>query len=98
MDVKGYWQEVRAIERGLPAFVWLVSLEDARRGRKGGSIVEVAAAGAGALLYAKSHRIAGEEEVRAHRAGEASAKREAFETERRRRGIAVVAVKGESKR
>ena len=95
MDAKSYWQEVRAIERGLPEYVWLMSLEDARRGRKGGVIVEVAAAGAGALLHAKSHRVAGEDEVRAHRAGESRAKREAFEMERRRRGIAVVAVKTE---
>jgi hypothetical protein len=96
MDVKSYWQEVRAIERGLPEFVWMVSLEDARRGRKGGSMAEVSAARAGPLLHAKSHRIAEEDEVRAHQAGETKAKREASEAERRRRGIAVVAVERDS--
>jgi hypothetical protein len=35
-DAKRYWQEVRAIERSLPKFVWMVSIEDSLRDRLGG--------------------------------------------------------------
>jgi hypothetical protein len=92
-DVRRYWQEVRAIERSLPEFVWMVSIEDSLRGRVGGSIAEVSARHAAPLLHAKSHRIAAEEEVRAHRSGEESVKRNRLEEERRKRGVAVVTVK-----
>jgi hypothetical protein len=94
-NLKLYWQEVRAIERSLPEFVWIVSIEDSLRGRAGGSITEVSAAHAGLLLHAKSHRIAAEDEIGAHKAGEGSAKRAALEEKLRRRGIAVVPVRGE---
>lgn len=76
-------------------FVWIVGIEDPLRGREGGSIAEVSAAHAGLLLHAKSHRIAAEDEIGAHKAGEGSAKRSAFEERLRKRGIAVVPVRGE---
>jgi hypothetical protein len=94
-DVKRYWQEVRAIEGSLPRFVWIVSIEDSLRERVGGSVAEVSAAQAGPLLWAKSHRIATEDEIRAHQAGEESAKRAALEEKRRKRGVAVVTARGE---
>lgn len=94
-DVKRYWQEVRAIERGLPKFLWIVSIGDSLRGRVGGSIAEVSAAHAGPLLHAKSHRVATEDEIHAHRAGEESVKRAAFDERLRKQGIAVVTVRGE---
>ena len=94
-DLKRYWQEIRAIERSLPRFVWMVSIEDSLRGRVGGSITEVSAAHAAPLLHAKTHRIAAEEEVRGYRAGEESVKKAAFEERLRKRGVAVVTVKGE---
>jgi hypothetical protein len=93
-DVKRYWQEVRAIERSLPKFVWMVSIEDSLRGRVGGSLAEVAAGNAAPLLHAKSHRVAAEDEVRGYRAGEENVKRKTLEEERRKRGVAVVTVRG----
>jgi hypothetical protein len=92
-DVKRYWQEVRAIERSLPKFIWLVSIEDSLRGRVGGSITEVSAGHAAPLLFAKSHRIAAEDEVRAHWSVEERVKRAAFEERLRKKGVAVVTVK-----
>jgi hypothetical protein len=92
-DLKRYWQEVRAIERSLPEFVWMVSIEDSLRGRVGGSIAEVSAAPAALLLHAKTHRIAAEDEVRGYRAGEDAMKKAAIEEERRKRGVAVVTVR-----
>jgi len=93
-DVKRYWQEVRAIERSLPKFVWMVSVEDSLRGRAGGSIAEVSAGHAAPLLHAKSHRLAAEDEVRAHRSGEESVKKAEIEERLRKRGVAVVTVRG----
>jgi hypothetical protein len=92
-DLKRYWQEVRAIERSLPEFVWMVSIEDSLRGRVGGSIAEVSAAHAAPLLHTKTHRIAVEDEVRGYRAGEGNVKRKTLEEERRKRGVAVVTVR-----
>jgi hypothetical protein len=93
-DVKRYWQEVRAIERSLPKFVWMVSIEDSLRGRTGGSLAEVSAAAAAPLLHAKTHRRAVEDEVRAHLGCEESVKKADIERRLRKRGIAVVTVKG----
>jgi hypothetical protein len=93
-DAKRYWQEVRAIERSLPKFVWMVSIEDSLRGRTGGSIAEVSAGHAAPLLHAKSHRIAAEDEVRAHRSGEERVKKAEIERRLRKKGVAVVTVKG----
>ena len=57
-DLKKYWQEIRAIEKSLPAEVWLVSLQNLAKGHVGGSMVEVAAVVAAKLLHAKSQRLA----------------------------------------
>lgn len=94
-DLKRYWQEVRAIERSLPEFSWIVSIEDSLRGRVGGSIAEVSAGHAAPLLHAKTHRMAAKDEVQAHRSGEESVKRAAFEERLRKRGVAVVTVREE---
>jgi hypothetical protein len=93
-DVKRYWQEVRAIERSLPKFLWTVSIEDSQRGRVGGSITEVSAGHAAPLLHAKTHRIAAEDEIRAHRSGEERVKKAENERRLRKKGVAVVTVKG----
>ena len=50
MDLKKYWAEVRAIERSLPDYVWMVSVADVLRGRVGDAMVEVGAAMAAKLL------------------------------------------------
>jgi hypothetical protein len=91
-DLKVYWQEVRAMERSLPEFVWLMSLEDAKRGMVGGRMAEVGAAAAAQLLHANSHRRATEEEIAAHLEKENQARRQGVQEGLRRRGIAVVAV------
>jgi hypothetical protein len=92
MDLRRYWQEIRTLERSLPEFLWLISLSDALRGHVGGAIVEVAAAQAALLLYAKTHRAATDEEIREHQDREEAKRRAAEEEKLRRQGIAVVAI------
>ena len=91
-DLRQYWQEVRTLERSLPEFVWLMSLEDAKRGMVGGRMAEVGAAQAAQLLHANSYRTATEDEIAAHLAKEDQARRTSVHDGLRRRGIAVVAV------
>jgi hypothetical protein len=91
-DLRQYWQEVRALERSLPEFVWLMSLEDPKRGMVGGRMAEVGAAQAAPLLHSRSHRAATEEEIAGHLEKENQARRQSFHEGLRRRGIAVVAV------
>jgi hypothetical protein len=91
-DLRQYWQEVRAVERSLPEFVWLMSLDDAARGMVGGRMAEVGAAQAAQLLHAKSYRAATEAEIAEHLAKEDQARRQSFHDGMRRKGIAVVAV------
>jgi hypothetical protein len=93
MDLKRYWQEVRALEGALPDFLWLISLSDALRGRVGGAIVEVAAAQAALLLFAKTHRVATDEEIRDHSERDQAKRRAAEEEKLRKQGIAVVAIR-----
>ena len=85
-DLARYWREVRAIQAGLPDFVWLVGETE--------SLVEVGSAVAARLLYAGSHRRAAMEEIRAHAAAELTRCREATRADLRRRGISVVPVAG----
>ena len=89
-DLKKYWQEIRAIEKSLPAEVWLVSLQNLAKGQVGGAIVEVAAAVAAKLLHAKSQRLATDEEIEAHKTQQDGIKRQTFEQQMRRQGIAVI--------
>jgi hypothetical protein len=91
-DLRQYWQEVRTLERSLPEFAWLLSLEDLKRGMVGGRIAQVGAAQAAQLLHANSYRMATEEEIATHLAKEDQARRQGFNDGLRRRGIAVVAV------
>lgn len=91
-DLRQYWQEVRALERSLPEFVWLMSLDDAKRGMVGGRMAEVGAAQAAQLLHANSHRRATEEEIAAHLEKENRTRRQNFHEGLRRRGIAVVPI------
>ena len=91
-DLRQYWQEVRTLERSLPEFVWLMSIEDAKRGMVGGRMAQVGAAQAAQLLHANSYRKATEEEIAAHLAKEDQARRQSFNDGLRKRGIAVVAV------
>ena len=91
-DLKKYWQEIRAIEKSLPAEVWLVSLQNLAKGHVGGAIVEVASAVAAKLLYAKSQRLATDEEVEAHKARQDGIKRQIFAQRMRDQGIAVIPV------
>ena len=91
-DLKKYWQEIRAIEKSLPAEVWLVSLQNLAKGQVGGAIVEVAAAVAAKLLHAKSQRLATEEEVQAHKEQQGEAQRLVFEQRMLKQGIAIIPV------
>ena len=81
-DIRRYWREVRALEASLPEFVWLVDVE--------GSVPEVAAGRAAQLLLAKSHRVAGDEELSVQREKEVAASKERQKDLRRREGVAVV--------
>ena len=91
-DLKKYWREIRAIEKSLPAEVWLVSLQNLAKGQVGGAIAEVAAAVAAKLLHAKSQRLATDEEVEAHKTQQDQVKRQIFEQQMRKQGIAVIPV------
>ena len=91
-DLKKYWQEVRALEQGMPAEVWLMSLENRARGQVAGSMAEVAASAAAKLLHGKSRRLATEEEIRAHQARQTETKRQEFQERLRDRGIAIIPV------
>ena len=92
-DLRKYWQELRVIEAGLQEFVWLMSVANASKDQVGGSMVEVAAAVAAKLLYARSHRLATDEETEAHLSRQEEIQREAFQQRLRDKGIAVVPVK-----
>jgi hypothetical protein len=96
-DLQKYWQEIRTLTASLPAFVWLVSLEDAKRGMRGGRITEAGAETAAKLLQANSHRRATEEEIEAHRAGQAEIQRAAFHDRLRIKGITIVPVGKENR-
>jgi hypothetical protein len=96
-DLKKYWQEIRAMEQSLAGDVWLMSLENRARGQVAGSIAEVAAGAAAKLLYAKSHRLATEEEVETHQARQAETQRLGFQKKLRDEGIAIIPVKSRPK-
>jgi Tfp pilus assembly protein PilN len=91
-DLQKYWQEIRTLENSLPDSVWLVSLEDGKRGMRGGRLVEATAETAAKLLHSNSHRRATDEEIEAHRSQQAEAQRAAFHARLRMKGIAVVPV------
>jgi len=91
-DLKRYWQEVRELERNLPAFVWLMTVEDRLRGRPGGLIVEAPAAAAAKLLHARSHRAATAEEIAEYLAKQAAKERQDFHEDLRRKGITIIPV------
>ena len=90
-DLRKYWAEVNAIRRGLADFVWLAPAG-------GGVLVEVTAEVGARLLQAKSHRVATEEEIAAHRTAEDAARQRAFQEELRRKGIAVVVAGASARR
>jgi len=96
-DLKQYWQEIRAIERSLPGDVWLMSLENRAKGQVAGSIAQVAGTAAAKLLYAKSHRLATEEEIRAHQARQMEMQRQVHQQRLRDKGIAVIPVESRPK-
>jgi len=96
-DLKKYWQDIRALENSLPAEVWLVSLENRAKGQVAGSMVEAAAAVAAKLLYAKSQRLATEEEIQAHKMLQSDTKRQRSEQRMRGQGIAVIPVESRRK-
>lgn len=91
-DLKKYWQEIRAIEKSLPAEVWLVSLQNLAKGQVAGSIAEVGSAVAAKLIHAKSQRLATEEEIQSHKAQQAETQRQVLEQRMARQGIAVIPV------
>ncbi len=89
-DLQKYWQDIRTLAASLPAFVWLVSVDDSKRGMRGGRMTEVGAETAAKLLQSNSHRRATDEEIEAHRAGQAAIQRAAFHERLRIKGITVV--------
>lgn len=95
-DLKQYWKEVREMERSLPPFVWLMSLEDGWRGLTGGVLTEVPASEAAKLLHSKSHRRGTAEEIAAHMEKQSAAARREFHEGLRKRGITIIPVPGNS--
>ncbi len=95
-DLQKYWEDIRALAASLPAFVWLVSVDDPKRGMRGGRMAEVGAGTAAKLLQANSHRRATEEEIEAHRAGQEAVQRAAFHERLRIKGITVVPMRAEN--
>ncbi len=91
-DLRAYWQEIRALEKSLPQFVWLMSLDSPKRGMVGGRMAEVGAEQAAPLLHAGSHRRATDEEIDAHLARESDARRQSYYDGLKRKGIAVVPI------
>ena len=93
-DLQQYWRDVHALAAELPAFVWLMSVEDPKRGMRGGRMTEVAAETAARLLQSNSHRRASEEEIEDHRAKQTAMQRAAFRERLRIKGITVAPVAG----
>jgi hypothetical protein len=91
-DLQQYWREVRTLAASLPASVWLVSLDDPKRGLCGGRMVEAAPETAAKLLHANSHRRATDEEIQAHTLEAEQEERAAFRERLRIKGVAVVPV------
>jgi hypothetical protein len=91
-DLQQYWQDIRTATAALPPYVWMMSLDDPKRGMRGGCMVEVAAETAAKLLYTASHRRASVDEIEAYQAAEAAAHRAAFHERLRVKGVTVVPV------
>jgi hypothetical protein len=89
-DLQKYWQDIRTAAAALPPYVWLVSLDDPKRGMRGGCLVEVAAETAAKLLYAVSHRRATDDEIETHHAAEAETQRATFHERLRGKGVTIV--------
>jgi hypothetical protein len=83
-DLKRYWDQVREIKAGLPEFVWVTDGT--------GFPVQVGCDNAARLLQAKSHRLATDEDTRAHREVVELRTRQRAQEKLRREGVAVVAV------
>lgn len=83
-DLRRYWQEIRALEGALPQYLWIVDAA--------GVLIEVTARIGAKMLHAKSHRVATEDEVAAHREQEEAREREAAAESKRRRGVEVVSI------
>jgi hypothetical protein len=91
-DLQQYWREIRAVAASLPADVWLMSLDDAKRGMRGGRMVEAGAETAAKLLHANSHRRATDDEIEAQRQEREKEERAAFHEKLRVKGVTVVPV------
>ena len=86
--IQQYWKDLRLLEASLPEFVWLA----ATAAGAPPFVTQVATGVAAKLLHAKSHRVATEEEVACHHAGDAAAIKQAKQERMRRSGAAVVVV------
>jgi hypothetical protein len=95
-SIRDHMASVRKIEEALPLgnSLWLVSLTDEMRGWFGGRIVNVTRAMAASLIESGSHRIATEDEQRAHEASQEQqrekARFERLNPERRYAGSCIV--------
>ncbi len=80
------------LQKSLPQFVWLMSMDDPQRGMVGGRMAEVGAGQAAPLLHAGSHRRATDAEIDAHLARENDTRRQSYHDGLKRKGIAVVPI------
>ncbi|MFM2126295.1 MAG: hypothetical protein RL328_2746 [Acidobacteriota bacterium] len=87
-SIQDYWREIRAVERSLPEFVWLVG--QAREALP--FLTQVPAGIAARLLQAKTHRVATPDEIAAHLEQEQAAVKSAKRDQLRRTGADVVVV------
>ena len=91
-DLKRYWREVREMERLLPPYVWLMTVEDRVHGQPAGLMVEARAEYAAKLIHAGTHRVASAEEIAQHQAKQSDKERQEFHEGLRRRGITIIPV------
>ncbi len=71
ISIHEYWQRVLAIAADLPDIVTVIAEADSRTGAVGGAMCEVDKKTAAQLIFARSHRIATDQEIVAYEAAQA---------------------------
>lgn len=88
MDMKRFWQQVRAqVDQISEEWPLVISVEDDVRMIKGGTIVEVSRERAAKLIVEKSHRLCTPEEAEEHRRKEDQLRKIALDEQQARRAI-----------
>jgi hypothetical protein len=85
MNIREYWQGVRAIADSLPETVMVTSLRNPERGTTEGRISECDRETAAQLIFAKTHRRATDAEIQAYRDQQAEIRKQIIEAEYKRK-------------